>query len=73
MFPRIPMPFFSIIIPVYNVQKYIARCLDSVVNQSFKDIEIIIVDDCGNDDSIGMMILLILLRNMLIKILGLES
>ena len=46
------MPFFSIIIPVYNVQKYIARCLDSVVNQSFKDIEIIIVDDCGNDDSI---------------------
>ncbi len=32
------MPFFSIIIPVYNVQKYIARCLDSVVNQSFKDI-----------------------------------
>ena len=39
-----PMPFFSIIIPVYNVQKYIARCLDSVINQSFKDIEIIIVD-----------------------------
>ena len=48
------MPFFSIIIPVYNVQKYIARCLDSVVNQSFKDIEIIIVDDCGNDDSINI-------------------
>ena len=48
------MPFFSIIIPVYNVQKYIARCLDSVVNQSFKDIEIIIIDDCGNDDSINI-------------------
>ena len=48
------LPFFSIIIPVYNVQKYIKRCLDSVINQSFKDIEIIIVDDCGNDDSINI-------------------
>lgn len=42
----------SIIIPVYNVQKYIKRCLDSVCNQSFQDIECILVDDCGKDDSV---------------------
>lgn len=45
-------PFFTIVIPVFNTQEYIARCLDSCVAQSFKDFEIIIVDDCGNDDSI---------------------
>jgi len=42
----------SIIIPVYNVQDYIARCLDSCINQSFSDIEILVVDDCGSDDSV---------------------
>ena len=39
---------FSIIIPVYNTEKYLSRCLDSVVNQTFKDMEIIIVDDCSS-------------------------
>lgn len=43
---------FSIILPTYNVEKYIDRCLNSCVNQSYKNIEIIIVDDCGNDNSI---------------------
>ncbi|WP_243832725.1 MULTISPECIES: glycosyltransferase family 2 protein [unclassified Campylobacter] len=42
----------SIIIPTYNVEKYIARALESCINQTFKDIEIIVVDDCGNDKSI---------------------
>ena len=41
----------SIIIPVYNVAPYIKRCLDSVVTQTFQDIECILVDDCGTDDS----------------------
>lgn len=41
----------SIIVPVYNVASYIIRCLDSIYNQSYQNIEIIIVDDCGNDDS----------------------
>ncbi|PAF49355.1 hypothetical protein BKH43_06810 [Helicobacter sp. 13S00401-1] len=45
-------PFISIIIPVFNVEKYIARCLESCINQTLKDIEIIIVDDCGSDKSI---------------------
>ncbi|WP_158655455.1 glycosyltransferase family 2 protein [Helicobacter marmotae] len=39
----------SIIVPVYNTQKYIERCLSSLVSQSMRDIEIIIVDDCGSD------------------------
>ena len=43
--------FFSLIIPVHNTESYIARCLESCINQTFRDIEIIIVDDCGNDNS----------------------
>lgn len=45
-------PLISIIIPTYNVESYIARCLESCINQTLRDIEIIIVDDCGSDDSI---------------------
>ncbi|PAF45202.1 glycosyltransferase family 2 protein [Helicobacter sp. 11S02596-1] len=45
-------PKISIIIPVYNVAPFIIRCLDSCIHQTLKDIEIIIVDDCGSDDSI---------------------
>ena len=46
------MAKISIIIPVYNVEKYLRQCLDSLVNQTLKDIEIIIVDD-GSQDSSG--------------------
>lgn len=45
------MPKFSIIIPVYNVEKYIKRCLDSVFNQTYKDYEIIVVNDGTKDNS----------------------
>ena len=44
----------SIIIPVYNVERYISECLDSCINQTLQDIEIIIVDDCGSDKSIDI-------------------
>lgn len=44
----------SIIIPVYNVSLYIKRCLQSVVDQTYKDIECILVDDCGTDNSIEL-------------------
>lgn len=36
---------FSIIVPVYNVEKYLEGCLDSIINQSFKEYEVILVDD----------------------------
>ena len=44
---------FSIIVPVYNVEKYINRCVDSILNQNFSDFEIILVDD-GSQDSCGI-------------------
>ena len=43
------MPKIPILIPAYNVEKYIARCLDSVIGQTFPDIEIIIVNDGSTD------------------------
>lgn len=42
----------SVIIPVYNVEKYLKRCIESVINQTIKDLEIILVDD-GSTDSSG--------------------
>ena len=43
----------SVVIPVYNVEKYLVQCLDSVVAQDYKDIEVILVDD-GSTDSSGL-------------------
>ncbi|ULO02440.1 glycosyltransferase, family 2 [Campylobacter sp. RM5004] len=48
------MPLISIILPTYNVEKYIARALESCINQTLKDIEIIVVDDKGQDRSIDI-------------------
>ena len=45
------MPKISVIIPVYNTEKYIEKCLNSVKNQTFKDIEIIVVNDGSTDNS----------------------
>ncbi len=41
----------SVIIPVYNVEKYLPRCLDSIINQTYTDLEIICVNDCSPDKS----------------------
>ena len=48
-------PKISIIIPVYNVEKYLRECLDSCINQTLQDIEIICVDDCSPDNSIKIL------------------
>lgn len=45
------MPLVSIIVPIYNVEQYLAECLDSLVNQTLKDIEIICVNDASPDKS----------------------
>lgn len=47
-------PLVSIIIPVYNVESYIGQCVDSVILQNYPNIEIILVDDCGSDNSIAV-------------------
>lgn len=46
------MAEISIIIPVYNAEKYVERCLKSVLNQTFQDFEIILVNDGSADDSL---------------------
>lgn len=45
----------SIIVPVYNVEKYLTRCLDSLINQTLKDIEIICVNDGSKDNSLDIL------------------
>jgi predicted HAD superfamily hydrolase/GT2 family glycosyltransferase len=48
------MPTISVIIPSYNHAPYIARAIESVIEQSFTDWELIIIDDCSKDDSWGV-------------------
>ena len=48
------MSKISIIVPVYGVEEYIVKCIDSLVNQTYKDIEIIVVDDGTKDNSIKL-------------------
>ena len=45
----------SVIIPVYNVENYLKQCLESVINQTLKDIEIICIDDASTDGSISVL------------------
>lgn len=46
------MPEISVVIPVYNVENYLRHCIDSVLSQSFKDLEVLLIDD-GSTDSSG--------------------
>lgn len=49
------IPKVSVIIPVYNVEKYLKRCLDSIINQTLRDIEIICIDDGSTDKSLNIL------------------
>jgi glycosyltransferase involved in cell wall biosynthesis len=44
-------PLISLIVPVYNISKYLERCINSIIEQSYKNIEIILVDDGSTDNS----------------------
>ena len=45
----------SVVVPVYNVEKYLSKCLDSLIGQTYKDIKIICVDDGSTDGSLGIL------------------
>ncbi len=49
------MPKVSVIIPVYNTEPYLRKCLDSVCGQTLTDIEIICINDCSPDDSLAIL------------------
>lgn len=46
------MPNLSVIVPVYKVEKYLSRCIESILNQSYSDLELILIDD-GSPDNCG--------------------
>ena len=49
------IPKISIIVPVFNVEQYLSKCLDSLINQTLHEIEIICVDDCSTDGSLKIL------------------
>ncbi len=49
------MPDVSIIVPIYNTEKYLKRCINSILSQSFKDFELLLIDDGSTDGSLGIM------------------
>lgn len=51
---NVSAPLVSVIVAVYNVEKYLSQCLDSLVNQTLKNIEIIVVNDASTDNSLGI-------------------
>lgn len=48
-------PFLSVVVPVYNVSEYLEECLDSVLQQSFKDFEVLLVNDGSTDGSLDLL------------------
>ena len=43
--------FFSVLVPVYNTSEYLAECMDSILSQSFRDFEVVLLDDGSTDNS----------------------
>lgn len=51
-------PLISIVVPVYNSEKYLKRCVDSILGQSYKEIEVLLVDDGSIDASGGFVMIM---------------
>ena len=49
------LPLVSVIVPVYNVEKYLRQCLDSLISQTLQNIEIICVNDASPDNSLAIL------------------
>ncbi len=49
------IPLISVIVPVYNAEKYLHRCLNSVINQTYKNLEIICINDGSSDNSLAIL------------------
>ena len=63
-------PKISVIIPVYNVEEYLAECLDSIINQTLKEIEVICVNDGSTDNSLQILQAYALKKDSRIKIIS---
>ena len=50
------VPKVSVIVPVYNAEKYLDQCIESILSQTLKDLELILVDDCSTDNSRSTML-----------------
>ena len=49
------MPRFSIIIPIYNAEKYLEKCMESVENQTYQDYEVLLINDGSKDNSVDIL------------------
>ena len=47
-------PMISVIVPVYNAEKYLKKCVDSIVDQTYRKLEIILVDDGSQDNRLRL-------------------
>ncbi len=65
-------PFFSVAIPVYNGEKYITACISSILNQSFKDIEVLVIND-GSTDATEAIVTKISENDPRVRIISLEN
>ena len=52
---KLPLPIVSVIIPMFNVEKYIEKCIISVLGQTFKNFEVICVDDGCSDNTLNIL------------------